>query len=176
MTCLASYPDDQFPFQGITHKRLIARAFVFNERFQIAWTHLLFDDRFGHRDYYETPGGGVHPGESLEDAVVREINEELGLTVEVIQPIGYIQDYYHLIQRENESHYFITRVIGQGQMAREAKEALMIDRVVWMTLDQAIQTIETTIDTPISRLVKRRELTALYALKKLIQDGLVFTK
>jgi 8-oxo-dGTP diphosphatase len=176
MKCLASLIDDQFPFQGITHKRIIARAFVFNDRHEIAFTHLLFDDRYGHRDYFETPGGGVNVGESLEDAVKREIQEELGLTIQVVQSLGYVKDFYHLIQRENESHYFVTKVMGEGRMAREPKEALMIDRIAWMTIDQAIEAFEKTKDTPIAIIVKRRELTALKELKKIISDGLVFTK
>lgn len=32
-------------------------------------------------DYYKFPGGGIEPGESHEDAVIRETLEEAGLTV-----------------------------------------------------------------------------------------------
>lgn len=33
------------------------------------------------------PGGGVEPGESIESAIVREMNEELGVNVVPIKPI-----------------------------------------------------------------------------------------
>ena len=35
------------------------------------------------RDEWELPGGRVEPGESERDALVREVNEELGLVVDV---------------------------------------------------------------------------------------------
>lgn len=46
-----------------------------------------------HRDrtrYFTLPGGGIEPGESLEDAVVREVAEELGLVVSVGQKLAVV--------------------------------------------------------------------------------------
>jgi 8-oxo-dGTP pyrophosphatase MutT (NUDIX family) len=42
----------------------------------------------GGRLYYLFPGGKVEDGESLVETVVREVKEELGLTVEVQQLIA----------------------------------------------------------------------------------------
>lgn len=44
-------------------------------------------------DYYKLPGGGIEFGESLEETLVREVQEESGLVVkkDSIQEFGYVK-------------------------------------------------------------------------------------
>ena len=47
-----------------------------------------------YKDYWDTVGGFVSPGESLEEAAVREFKEETGLDAEVIKYWGSAPDFY----------------------------------------------------------------------------------
>ena len=43
------------------------------------------------KDYYTFPGGGLEEGETLEEGVIREIEEEFGIKVKVIKKLYEIQ-------------------------------------------------------------------------------------
>ena len=45
--------------------------------------NMIVLNEFGNGEYFNIPGGGVEPGETVKDAVVREIFEETGLNVTV---------------------------------------------------------------------------------------------
>lgn len=46
------------------------------------------------------PGGGVDIGESDQDAIVRELQEELGVTVKNLQEIGTVVQYRNLLDKK----------------------------------------------------------------------------
>lgn len=52
------------------------------------------------------PGGGIEEGESPEQAVVREVEEETGLQVEIIRKIA---EYFPLNKLAKETHLFECR-------------------------------------------------------------------
>ena len=49
------------------------------------------------------PGGGVDPGESVEETIVREVQEETGLTVRVLRLAGVYSDPNWLVVYDEET-------------------------------------------------------------------------
>jgi ADP-ribose pyrophosphatase YjhB (NUDIX family) len=80
------------------------------------------------------PGGGVDLGESVSDAVVREVKEETGLDVEVTDLVGVYTNPRHVIAyddgevRQQFSLCFRTRLAG-GQLttSSETSEVEFVD-------------------------------------------------
>ena len=157
-TIQLTFVDKQYPFQGITHTRPNARALLENDQGLFAFHHILFNDKFGQRDYIETPGGGLEPGETPQQAVIREVEEECGLKSRIITPIGIIEDDYNLIQRHNQNHYFYLKVTGKGQLHFTEQEVKMIHRLHWLTLAEAKAWYMRLGKTGISQLIQQREL------------------
>lgn len=153
------YLDLEYPFKETKERRLISRAFVFDDRGYYAIHHLVRDDAFGRFDYFETPGGGVDPGESAIQACVRECREETGYRVEVVKEVGFVDDFYNLIGRENLQHYFLCRQIppylGKHFMSDGDN---YIKETLWLPLDKVVALYESVPDVALPHLVRQREL------------------
>ena len=65
--------------------------------------------------YFTFPGGGVEDGETVEEAAIREMKEETGLSVEAIRKIAEIQF------NGNPQSYFLAKRIG-GEFGSGAGE------------------------------------------------------
>ena len=84
-------------------------------------------------DLWALPGGGMDVGESMADAVVREVKEETGIDVEVTGVVGIYTNPNHVMAyddgevRQQCSICFTTRLLG-GTLAisSETKEVRFV--------------------------------------------------
>ncbi|WP_035446511.1 NUDIX domain-containing protein [Atopobacter phocae] len=156
----------EWPLESITHDRQIARAIVFDEQGYFYFLKAERDDDFGNVTVIETAGGGVEPGETLEEAIQRELIEELGACVEIIRKIGVVSDYYNFIHRHNMNHYFLCRVqsIGPTQLTSNEKNHLHLSTLK-LSYNEAIQMYEASRDSRLGRLLYNREMPVLKSVK-----------
>jgi 8-oxo-dGTP diphosphatase len=77
-------------------------AVVHNSKDQVLLLKRKPDDSFG--DLYEMPGGGVEPGEDLQGAIYREVQEETGLTV--INVVTYLGKFEYVTSKKKLTRQF----------------------------------------------------------------------
>lgn len=170
MEPLYKYKDDQYMFTGVSHVREIVRAILIDEHNNVCLEYLLDDDGFGPRDYYETPGGGIKPGESHEQAIKREIEEEVGYKCEIIKPLAEVDDYYNLIQRKNKNYFYLVRRTEKVKQHLEEDEKIRISKIIWVPIDEAISLYESMQNVLVGHIVKQRELPILKLAKSALQN------
>ena len=84
------------------------------------------------------PGGGVEPGESDQDAISRELQEELGVTVKDVQKIGTVVQYRDLIDKKYVINGYAAELDTTGGPTNPQDEGEAEFIVEWFTLDEAL--------------------------------------
>ncbi len=161
--------DREFPFSYTDHDRKIVRAIVFDEEKKFYFVRIHRDDSFGKATLIETSGGGVEKGEDLETAIQRELKEELGAEVEILQEIGIVSDYYNHVHRHNINHYFLCKVRSFGEknlMPYEIRDFHM--ESLKLSYEEAIREYEKCSNTKLGRLIAQREVPVLEEVKKML--------
>jgi mutator protein MutT len=109
-----------------------AGAVIFNDQGEV------FLARRGHearneKHKWEFPGGGVEFGETLEHALCREIREEYGFSIEVLQLLDVVN---HILPREKQhwvSPTFLCRYKSGQPRIREPHKC---EEIGWFRLDR----------------------------------------
>lgn len=110
-----------------------------------------------HRDglhYFTFPGGGVDEGETPEQAVVREVQEELGVNVRVLQLVAEVWF------RGNQQFFFLVEWVG-GEFGSGSGEEYASDHdpargtyePIWMPLEEV--TVKNVLPQPVAALVAK---------------------
>lgn len=71
---------------------------------------------------YELPRGGVNVNESIEDAAIREVKEETGMTIDKLHPLGQIAIDSGVTN--SIAPIFLAKVVAQGHASPENSEAI----------------------------------------------------
>ena len=166
-----SLHDTEYKNVGYTHTRLIARGFVLNEENKICLLHIVGDDDFGHRDYYETPGGGVEDGEGLREALIRELDEEIGYECKILSYLGVVYDEYNLIKRKNVNNYFLCSIVKKTKPHHVSYGDLFIKEICFFDIEEAIQKYEAMNKNMVQKLVYNREYPILKKIKQILKDS-----
>ena len=161
--------DGEWELDYIDRDRSIARAIAFDDSGYFYFVRAERDDDFGRATLIETSGGGVEDGESLNEAILRELKEELGVSAEIICKIGVVSDYYNLIHRHNINNYFLCRVLSFGESSLTKDEANCFHlSTLKLTFDEAVREYELRSSTRLGRLIARRELPVLLRAGELL--------
>ena len=121
--------------------RKSARAIVLNTKGEMATQYLQ------NYTYHKLPGGGVDPGETIEQALKREVLEEVGCDCVITQPLGITIEYRNKYNLLHISYGFVADLVGEvGLPTLEEGEIEEGQETLWLTPDVVLEKMEA--DTP----------------------------
>ena len=166
-----SLRDEEWPWEGTDHDRRIVRAIVADEGGYYYFVRADRDDEFGRCTCIETSGGGAEEGEDLQEALQRELREELGAEVKILCRIGIVDDYYNLIHRHNINHYYLCRPLsfGKRHLTEDETERFHLS-LLKLTYEEAMREYEKNRSSRLGRLIYQREAVILRRAKEILDS------
>jgi len=148
--------------------RKSARAVLFNDKNEMA---LQYIGNYNGESFHKLPGGGVDKGETIEQALHREILEEVGCKIKIGDPIGIIfeareqHDLFHI------SFCYIAYVEGAiGEPKLEDCEIEEETSTRWLPLDDSIELAEKDKYTEYEiKFMHKRDLIFIKEAKKILK-------
>ncbi|MFH1890591.1 MAG: NUDIX domain-containing protein [Candidatus Kuenenbacteria bacterium] len=114
--------------------RKAARAIVFDKNGKIP---IIFDPKHNH---HKIPGGGVDKGESLMQTLKREVKEEAGCDIHVIDEIGIVIEYRNKIKILQISYVWLAKLKGKaGEPEFDKEEIAEGHKLKWVSPKEALK-------------------------------------
>ena len=112
----------------LPHK-LIGVAVIWNDQGQVLIDKRLQSGLLG--GLWEFPGGKVEPNETIPECIVREIQEELGIAIAVLEPLITVEHAY--------THFKVTLSVHHCRHLSGDPQPIECDEVKWVGLGELDQ-------------------------------------
>ena len=132
------------------------------------------DDDFGKMKHLETPGGGVEYFETNEQALIREMYEEVGCSIKNIVYLCNISNEYNLIKRIDHASFYLAFVNEMGDNHLMEDEIGLINSVVWIPICEYKKYYDEYPAYKVSNIIYERDQIAIdFAIKYLKENNLL---
>jgi mutator protein MutT len=125
---------------------------IFNEAGEVLLIRRAGEVR-NEAGWWSKPGGGVKFGEKVEEAMIREMKEELGIGVKLI---GYLPHTNHFTKNKKQhwvAFNFIAKIISGEPKNMESNKC---DGVAWFPLNKLPDKITQTTVEPIKNYLAKK--------------------
>ena len=87
------------------------------------------------------PGGGVEEGETLEEALHRELMEEIGATIEIIRELGNVITYRDVLRKKYIFTGYYCQLVSLARPTTTFENEIGV-RLSWKNREQTIRDME----------------------------------
>jgi|GEM_PF-149392 ubiquinone/menaquinone biosynthesis C-methylase UbiE/ADP-ribose pyrophosphatase YjhB (NUDIX family) len=152
---------------SVSKPRLTVRTILINDEDKIALMYM------SKHKLYLFPGGGVEEGESLEEALKREVLEETGCSCNIIKELGYIYENRGLQDFTQQSYYYISKKCGEIRNAtltqEEEEEGTSCD---WYDSDEIYELLKVSAhETLQQKFLQARDMAVLEEFRNVMKNS-----
>ncbi len=146
--------------------RKAARALVFNDENKIALMYMVKDG------YHTLPGGWIEVWENIQEWLVREIREEVGADIIILDEIGVTIEYRNSTELMQISYCYMTKVFWElhaTNLDEFEKEGWF--SLLWVNLDEAIDYLKKDNNKNLfAKFIQKRDLSILTEWKRILEN------